>query len=424
MRPSLLRGFASMYVWQGANYLLPLITLPYLARVLTPQGFGTLGFASSVVAYLVLLTGWGFGLSATQQVAAGRDDPALLSLIFWNTIAAKAVLAVASLALLAGAVLAIGDLRAHAWVLFLAWLQVPGMVITADWFLQGMEMMPLLAGVGIAARAIPIPFFFLLVHGPDDLPMAAALQSASALLAGAFSFRIALRSGRIGRPLVTAAWMARQLRGGAELFLSSAAMSLYANLNTVVLAGVSGTAQTGLFVGADKIRNAVQNLIGPVATVMYPRLAGMFARERGRMMLMVRRLLLWQGGFTLVLSVGTFLFAPLAVRILLGAGYDGAVDVLRALAPVPFLVGINNVLGMQIMLPFGWRRDFLIMIALPGVLSLAYMPFLAWRFGAVGVAAALSVTELMVNLVGAALLWRRRGQLLEHCDEPSRVVAL
>src|ERR1700751_1033012 len=113
-----------MYVWQGANYLLPLITLPYLARVLTPAGYGTLGFAGGVVAYLVLLTGWGFGLSATQQIAAGRDDPALVNAVFWNTMAAKALLAVASLAILAVAVFAIPDLRTHALVLFLTWLQV------------------------------------------------------------------------------------------------------------------------------------------------------------------------------------------------------------------------------------------------------------------------------------------------------------
>jgi PST family polysaccharide transporter len=424
VRSSLFRGFASMYVWQGANYLLPLITLPYLARVLTPAGYGTLGFAGGVVAYLVLLTGWGFGLSATQQIAAGRDDPALVNAVFWNTIAAKALLAVASLAILALAVFAIPDLRRHALVLFLAWLQVPGGVITADWFLQGMELMPLLATVGIASRAIPIPFFFLLVHSPADLPAAAALQSVGAIAGGCLSLRIALRTGRIGRPQVSLHSILRQIRGGAELFLSNAALSLYVNLNTVVLASVSGTFQTGLFVGADKIRYAVLGLISPISTVMYPRLSGMFATERGRMIVMIRRLLLLQGGFTAVLSIGTFITAPLAVRLLLGPSYLAAIPVLRALSPVPFLVGINNVLGIQIMLPFGWRRDFLLMIAVPGVLSLTYMPYLAWRFGAVGVGAALSVTELLVNVVAGVLLWRRRAELLEHRHDPGCVPAL
>ncbi|CAH2600537.1 Membrane protein involved in the export of O-antigen, teichoic acid lipoteichoic acids [Rhodovastum atsumiense] len=411
MRGPLLRNLAAMFAWQGMSYVLPLITLPYLARTLLPGQYGVLGFVNSIIAYFVLFTGWGFGLSATQQVAARRHDPAALTEIFWNTMFAKACLGVVSLLLLAGLVVAVPALRPYGVVLLLGWLQVLGSIMTADWFLQGLELMGRFATAAMIGRAVPIPFIFLLVHGPADVGMAVFLQALASIVAGGVSLHMAARTGRIGRPALSWRRMWHYLREGAALFLSSAATTLYINLNTIMVAAIAGPVQAGLFVGADKLRNAVQGLITPVSLVMYPHLAGLAAQDRGAMLAMVGRLLRWQGAFTAALSVATWVFAPLAVRLLLGRDFADAVDVLRALAPVPFLVGLSNVLGIQLLLPLGHRRDFLLMVALPGTTSLLYMPWLAWQYGAVGVAAALTVTEMIVNLVAVALLYRRRDEL-------------
>ena len=404
---SLKRNFASVFAWQGMNYLIPLVTLPYLARVLQPEQFGVLGFATSVVAYAAMFTDWGFGLSATQAIAAHRDDPAALRRIFWNTLAAKCLLGLVSAAALAGLVAAVPGLRPYGFLLACAWLQVAGGMITADWFLQGMEMMGRFAIASSIGRVLPLPLIFLFVHAPGDVAAAALIQSASALVAGAISLRLAAATGVPGRPAASVGGVVDSIRGGFYLFLSSASVSLYSNLNTLIVFTVAGPVEGGLFVGADKLRRAAQGLITPISVVMYPRISNVLSRDRSAGFEMIRTLLLAQGGFTLLLSVATWITAPLVVRIILGPSYLDAVEVLRALAPVLFLVGINNVLGIQMLLPLGLKREFLLSVTIPGVLSLAYMPTLAYAYGAVGVAVALSVTELLVNVVAGWFLYRR-----------------
>ena len=395
-----------MFAWQGMNYVLPLITLPYLARVLQPAQFGILGFTTSIVAYAGMFTDWGFSLSATHLVAANRDDKTRLNEIFWATLAAKAILASISLVVLASITLLIPDLRPYALLLAFGWLQVAGSVITADWYLQGMEMMGRFATASIVGRIVPIPFIFLFVRSSNDTAIAALLQSLSSVIAGCLSLYFAAHTGAIGRVgfSLRSAWSS--IRSGFYLFLSSASVSLYSNLNTLMLFTIAGPVQGGLFVGADKLRRAAQGLIGPISAVMYPRITNMLANDAERANQWTWWLLKVQGAFTLMLSVLTWIVAPLAVRLILGPQYTEAVWVLRALAPVLFLVGINNVLGIQMLLPRGMKREFMLSVAVPGLLSLTYMPLLAYLYGAVGVASALSITELLVNVIAAGFLFR------------------
>lgn len=406
-RGHLTRNFASLFTWQGVNYVLPLITLPYLARVLGAEHFGILGFAGGVAAYAVLVSDWGFVLSATQAVAANRHDPPALNRIIWDTFVAKALLGAVSLIVLLAVTQALPRLRTYEGLILLAWLQVPGNLITADWLLQGLERMGAFALASTLGRLAMLPLLFALVRSPADLPLAVLLQSATSIVAGAISLFLAIRTGTIGHPTLSLMRAINALRGGIYVFAGQASISLYSTLNVIVLFALAGPLQGGLFVGANKLRRAAQGLVGPINMVMYPRIAAMMGTDRKQAFVWVRKLLVIQALFTLALAAGTFVLAPLAVRLVLGPSFGSAVPVLRAASPVLFLEGINTVLGMELLLPLGMRRECLLATAIPGLLSLSYMPVLAATRGAVGVALALCVTELLVMVFSTAFLYRR-----------------
>jgi polysaccharide transporter, PST family len=406
-RRQLVKNFASIFTWQGMNYVFPLITLPYLARVLGAAHFGILGFVGSVAAYAVLLGDWGFALSATHAVAANKQDPHTLNRIIWDTFAAKALLGAISLIVLLLVIDALPRLRAYQALILFAWLQVPGNLITADWLLQGLERMGGFALASTLGRLAVVPALFVLVRSPADLPLAVLLQSATNVVAGVTSLVLAIRTGTIGRPTLSLVRTINAIRGGAYVFASQASISLYTNLNVIVVFALAGPLQGGLFVGADKLRRAVQGLVGPVTMVMYPRISAMMGTERTRAFLWVRRVLLIQAVLTLMLAAGTWVLAPLAVRLVLGPSFASAAEVLRIATPVLFLDGVNTILVMQLLLPLGLRREFLLATAVPGFLSLSYMPVLAAARGAAGVALSLCVTELLGTVFAAAFLYRR-----------------
>ena len=400
------------------NYILPLITLPYLARVLGAEPFGILGFALSVAAYAVLVGDWGFALSATQAVAANKHDAPALNRIIWDTFAAKALLGVISLAVLLVLIEALPRLHAYQGLILLAWLQVPGNLLTADWLLQGLERMGAFALASSLGRWAVLPAMFALVHSPADLPFAVFLTSLNNIVAGAVSLFLAIRTGTIGKPTLSLARTINAIRGSAHIFTAQASASIYTKLNVIVVFALAGPLQGGLFVGADRLRRAAQGLVGPVNLVMYPRIAAMMGTERKQAFVWVRTLLAIQGSVTLGMAVAAWILAPLAVRLVLGPSFAPAVPVLRAVAPMLLLEGVNTVLGLQLLLPLGLRREFLVATAVPGVLSLSYMPVLAAEYGAVGAALSLCATELL-SMVFAAVFLYRRG-IFDHMSSAAR----
>lgn len=117
---------------------------------------------------------------------------------------------------------------------------------------------------------------------------------------------------------------------------------------------------------------------------------------------------------------GTSILAPFVVRRVPGPAFAAGALVLRAAAPVLCLAGVNTVLGMELLLPRGRRRAFLPATAIPGLLSLSERPFVGRAQGAVGVAPALSVTQLCATLVGVVFRYRRGafGEMSSAARDP------
>jgi len=145
---------------QVANYLPPLLVLPYLSRTLGAESFGVMNYAIGIVAYCALLTDWGFNLSASREVARNLHDLPKINQIFWNTLAAKAVLAFLSLLVLSFAIAILPSLEEIAAPLYAAWFVVVGNVITPNWFFQGLEQMGKYAISSIAGKIIFLPLVF------------------------------------------------------------------------------------------------------------------------------------------------------------------------------------------------------------------------------------------------------------------------
>lgn len=412
LRGATWKGLASTSAWQISNYIFPLITFPYLARVLGIWGFGITGMAAAVTSYALLFTDWGFALTATQEVARARNDPAAVNRIVWQTIAAKAVLGILSGgAMIAGAYLFVdnGPLRA---VLMVSTLNILGSIFSVDWALRGVEAFSKFTMASVVGRAVSVPLVFILVREPGDVVPATIASAAGGLFATALTLAMAHRLAILRRPAgsLHGAW--RSLVDGASIFLSTAMISLYTNSLTVVLGLVSGTRQVGIFAASEKIRWPVQGLLTPVRMVFFPRMTFLAGRDPARAHATIRGLLLFQGSIAFFLSAGLCICAPIAVRILLGSGFGPSILVLRILSWLIFIVVLSNVLGEMIMLPFGLKKEFTWSL-LAGVLvggGLA-VPFSLW-WGAVGtaiaaVSAETAITVVMFAVVAHRLPWFR-----------------
>lgn len=413
------RNFGSLLLLQGSNYVIPLLVFPYLARTLGPDHFGQLGFAQAVIGYLVLLTDWGFALSAVQQVAQHRDDRAELSRIFWSTCYARAGLLIASLLFLILLCLLV-DKFGRIWpLLFAWWIFVVGSALTPAWFLQGIEALSASSRISIFAKVLTLPAIFLLVKGPQDVWLAALVQGIALIIGAVLSLYLIWRMDVVDffRPTLREAF--QRLHEAWELFASTASISLYTTSNAVILGFLTNSLQVGYFNGADKLRSAAQGLINPISQVIYPRVSALMVDSHARAYALLRRVLLVQGGITLGISLLLYAAAEPIVSLLLGPGFEQSVCVVRVLAPMPFLIGLSNIFGIQIMIPIGMKRVFSQILLASGVINVALAIPLSWQFGATGTAFSVLFTEAIVTIVMIWVLWQQSNPIFSFRGTPS-----
>ena len=134
----LMENFAYLSLLQMAGYVSPLITLPYLTRVIGVEGFGKIAFASAVMVWIQTVADWGFNYTATRDVARNREDRDKVSDIFSRVLWARCFLMFLSFVLLVLLVSFIPKFKENAAVIFVTFLMIPGHIMFPDWFFQAM----------------------------------------------------------------------------------------------------------------------------------------------------------------------------------------------------------------------------------------------------------------------------------------------
>jgi PST family polysaccharide transporter len=132
-------NFSYLFLLQIASYLFPLVTMPYLARVIGAEGFGHIAIAAAVIMWIQTISDWGFNYTATRDVAKNREDKDKVSHILSNVIWAKFILLFFSFVILLLLIYFVPIFRENYLVILVTFLMVPGHILFPDWFFQALE---------------------------------------------------------------------------------------------------------------------------------------------------------------------------------------------------------------------------------------------------------------------------------------------
>lgn len=406
-RKRLLGNMASLFTLQGANYLLPLVTLPYLVRVLGPEKFGLIAFSQAFIQYFVVATDYGFNLSATREIAVHRDNPEKLGEIVSAVLTIKVALFLAGALILAALVASIPTFHAH-WTLYLiVYLTVMGATFFPTWLFQGLERMKDITWMNMGARLITTACIFIFVQNTHDYLIAAGIQSVPVLLAAIPAWLVLRRKQDISWRIPSRESLHNQLNSGWHVFLSTAAINVYTSSNAFVLGLIAGPVAVGYFSAANKVVQAVQGLLTPVTQTLYPHISTLAAQSHEAALAFIRRILPYIAVVGLVFSSGLLVAAAPIVHLVLGDQYDASIPILQWLALLPFVIALSNVYGIQTMLTLGMNQTFSrILIASAALNALLIFP-LSWRYAGMGAAMSMLITEIFVTVTMAVVLHKR-----------------
>ncbi len=392
-------NIVSLLVLQGANYLLPLIIVPYLVRVLGPANFGRVAFAQAFVQYFIVLTDYGFNLTATRAVVQTRNDPVALGRLVSSVMAVKVLLMVAGFLAMNMLIGVMPDEHRDYGLFAVVYLGVLGNVIFPVWLFQGVERMRHITILTIASRFAVTIAVFLLVKNPDDLRIAAALQSMGFVIAGVLSLFVLPRVVvvRLQFPALDDMW--RVAKDGWHVFVATIGGSLYNSSNVFFLGLLASPLVVGYYAAAEKLIKAIQSAITPVSQAVYPHVATLLEKSREQALDFLRKLLRLQGMATLAISFVLFALAHPIALLMFGHRYEQSGDLVRLMSLIPFVVGINNVLGAQILVQFNLGKLLSTSILFPALIHVTALFFVVKEFGSTGVAIMAVFTEVLVMVI-------------------------
>lgn len=404
--PSLRHNVVALGLVNVSNYVLPLVTIPYITRVLGVEAYGKVAFAQVLVAYLILLVDYGFSWSTSRKIAANRSDRHFVSQTFVATFVAQWTLLIAAAVIGLVFILKIERLRIDLWLYVAAFTSVIGTALFPIWFLQGLERLQAVATIQVVPRLLAVVPIFFFVKVPEDAIWVLVISGVGALLGGIGAIWWIQRERLID--WLWPGWNAimSELREGVGMFGSRVSISLYTTLIPLVLGWVAGPVALAYFNLADKLRRAAQSLISPLSQALFPRMSHLVAIRDGTAFTLIKRsfyaVLLIAGSA----SFGLWFLADWLVWLMGGDEFKDAATVLRWLAPVPLIIGLSNLLGVQIMIPKQMSRAFNGVLASAAAVSLLIIWPLSEFYAASGAAATILIIETFVTLVMTIILWR------------------
>lgn len=410
--PRLRHNIAALGIVQLGNYLVPLLTLPYLTRVLGAEGFGRVIFVQGIIAFLVLLVDFGFSWSTTRHIAEHRADRKEVSRVFCATWIVQWCLVLLAAVLLSVLVWLVPALKVDASLYVWGFGMVVGHALFPLWLLQGLEKMRAVAWIQLGSRILSLPLLIVFVQGPDDVGLAVGFQSAVMVLAGFISLFWIVRMQLVDWRQPTIADLTNALHEGGLLFFSRVSISLYTSLIPIAIGTWAGHTQLAYFNLADRLRQVVTSVIVPVLQALFPRMSLLYKSDQSAANQLAKKVAI--AVFTLTFAAGVVLWV-VADRVMLvfgGAGFADGVPVLRWLAFVPCVVALSNLLGVQVMLPMGMSKPFSAILTMASFLSLALMYPLIHGAQALGAAQLIFIVEVVVTVSMALYLRFANGRKL------------
>lgn len=388
----------ALYILELANYVLPLVIIPYLTRVLGIENFGSVAFAQGLIFYLVTVSEYGFNYSATRVISIHRNDIAYISKLCSNVWGAKLFLF--ALIVLLEIALWLSLPRLHDVTTLLVVLNgiLLGSILFPTWLFQGMEKIAVISVINLFSRLLITAGIFIFVKEKSDTIVYSFFLSAQWLLTSFIAIFYAVVKIKIRPSIPHFNDVTKELKGGFLLFLSRGASMLFVSANTFILGLFVNNAIVGYFSVGERIVRAVLRLIGSITQAVYPQfiLKAKHSKEltikRGKQLFIV---LACVGS---ALCMGLILGADFINLILVGKGWSPTISVIRILSVLLVVLGCSQALS-TLLLSFEQDRSVLKAYLYGAVTNIFLAVLLASKLSSNGMAISVVCAEVVVLLI-------------------------
>lgn len=383
-------NFSYLFLLQIASYLFPLVTMPYLARVIGAEGFGHIAIASAVIMWIQTISDWGFNYTATRDVAKNRENKDMVSHILSNVIWAKFILLFFSFFILLLLIYFVPIFRENYLVILITFLMVPGHILFPDWFFQALERMKYITILNLLSKLLFTIAIFIFIKEKSDYIYQPLFISLGFVLSGIISlYYIFVKwEYKFYKPEFKSIFIT--IKGSTNVFINNIAPNLYNSFSVVLLGIYSTSIQNGIYDAGKKFTTIIYNFMNIFTRVFFP----YFSRKsQGYKVYAISSILL-----SVFLVVLIIILAPFLINIFFGSEFADSVVILRITAVSLIFLMMDSVFGINYLLVKGYDKILRNITIVSSIIGFLLAFPLVKYFSAIGVAVVYTFTSALIGV--------------------------
>ena len=395
-KKSLTRNYIYNLIYQIMVLILPLITAPYISRVLGAENIGIYSYTLSISAYFILFGSLGIALYGQREIAYKQKDKEKYSITFWEIFFLR-ILTMTIALILYYFIFAKGEQYQIYYKVLI--LEIIGNCIDISWFFQGLEEFKKTVTRNMLVKLISVICIFLLVKTKNDLYIYFWIYVLSVLI-GNISLWLYVPK-YVSKIKLKNLHFLKHLKPTIALFIPQIAIQVYTLLDkTMVGAIIFDKSEVGYYDQGQKIIKILLAVITSLGTVMLPRIANTYSRgEKEEITRYMKKSFNMVFLLAFPMIFGIIAVSKAFVPIFFGQGYEKVVILINVISPIILLIGLSNVTGTQYLLPIKRQKEFTTSVICGAVVNFILNSCLIWKYGAIGASIGTVIAELTVTLV-------------------------
>lgn len=393
--PSIAKNFGLNIFINVSRVIFPLITAPYVSRILGPEGIGIFGFSNTYVSYFVLIALLGIPMYGIREVAKVKENIINLSestsQLFTISVISTSVVTLIYIA----SIFLIPKLAEKSIIFFVAGTTLYLCPFQIDWYYQGNEKFDFITIRTLIVRCISLICIFLFVRVKNDLIYYVLINASGIVVANIWSFLYLKKE--LPQLHLTIRNLSHHMRPMMYLFISSIATSIYIILDTIMLGFMTDYSQVGFYTNASSISRTLVIIVTSLSAVAIPRIASYYKEGR-----IYEINMLLEKSFSVIaylsipISIGLICISPVLATSFFGESFSGSIVPLMIMSGIVISIGFNNLYGIQILVSIGLEKCLLCAVSIGAIINLIVNLLIIPRYGAIGASVSSVLAETFI----------------------------
>lgn len=402
IKNKLVKNYIYNSMYQVISIIVPIITIPYVSRILGVKGLGIYGYTYSVAQFFYILGMFGISSYGSRQIAYIRNDKNKTTTEFWNIWILQCITGITSLLIFMIIIVYLDMLNYKQAFL----LQIPlilNSILDITWIFVGMEDFKKTVTRSISIRIIGLFLIFMFIKETTDVYLYIIVNSIVTLL-GSLTLWIFVKQ-YVGKLEFKNIKLKNHIKGAFYMLIPQLSVQVYTSLDKTLVGTLSNVNQVGYYDQSQKIARIALAIVTSLSVILMPRIANMHAKNELKRL---EEYITKSVNFTLASSI--FIMSTIIgisknfVPWFFGKQFDVIIPYMMITSLIILFISLGGVFANQYTLPTSKNKEYIIPLLLASIINVTLNVILVPKFEALGGVIAIVITEFIVCMLRIILV--------------------